>query len=490
MNAINLDLEALAAGFDLIGEPVFIAGGDGTILARNRAASLEYPPETAASVRDIVRLDAVFEGGRLETGGGETAVFHRVPAEGEGDGVFTLRIAGIGTDGGGCFAVEIGPERDELDGLREAARINDERVERLGGNLARVARELLSKTLQLAEEKNKVLAIVRNMGDGLAACGREGEIIQLNEAARELLGLDGNAIGRRLEEVCPELAEAAGFSCEAPAARDLNLQLNRRDLRVNQSPIHDDEGRCAGFVLVIHDRTRQAELDRMKSELISIVSHELRSPLASIKGYADLMLAGNLGEVPDSLREYIGVIANNARKLAALIDDMLDLSRIESGGLPMDFGAVDPVCLCRSVHAAMKPQALLKKLAFEVETGGGVPPVSGDAVQLQRALTNLVSNAIKYTPPEGRVTIRARSEDGRVWIEVEDNGIGVEGEDRERIFRKFYRVRNEHTKLIGGTGLGLCIARSLTEAHGGGLTHRPAPGGGSVFSIHLPAREG
>lgn len=377
-----------------------------------------------------------------------------------------------------------------LESLETAARINDQRVEKLRENLTTVTRELLEKTLQLADQKNKVAAIIDGMGEGLLGCDHQGCIVHINQAARSLLApIPEDTIGASILSAFPDVSKAIGFYSSSPGILDkkfVDMAKNQRDLRISVSPIFDeDKQRSAGFVLIIQDRTEQAELDRMKSDLISIVSHELRSPLTSIKGYVDLLITGDLGAIPAEMKDYLSIVSSNANRLAALIDDMLDLSRIETGKLNMSFGKVEIKYLCDFVFLTMKPQAEQKKLQFSVHVEEGLS-VSGDQERLQQALTNLVSNAIKYTPTEGSVSIRAHRKNGLVAIDVEDSGLGISPENQKKLFQKFFRVKNEMTRNIGGTGLGLCIAKSIVEAHDGYIELESEEGKGSRFTLSLP----
>ena len=387
--------------------------------------------------------------------------------------------------------VSVNQKTAALESLEAAARLNDQRVESLRDNLTTVTKELLEKTIQLAEQKNKVATIINSMGEGLVGCDDRGKIIHINQAAQNLLAPDRSSIiGESFDDLFPGISRAIGFialSVETVEKKIVDINRESRDLRISVSPIFDDEKqRAAGFVVIIQDRTEQAELDRMKSDLISIVSHELRSPLTSIKGYVDLMMTGDLGSIPDAMKDYLSIVSSNANRLAALIDDMLDLSRIETGKLNMSFGKVEIKYLCDYVYLTMKPQAAQKKLNFGVQIEEGLS-VSGDQDRLQQALTNLVSNAIKYTPNEGAVTIRARRRNGGIDINVEDNGLGISADNQKKLFQKFFRVKNEKTRNIGGTGLGLCITKSIVEAHDGCIELDSEEGKGSRFTLSLPA---
>ncbi len=393
-----------------------------------------------------------------------------------------------------CLVMSLIPKTRETRLLHNAREMGL-RVENLYTTLAEVRAELLERTIQLGEQKNKMLAILRGMGDGLLVCDGSGGIIQYNEVAREVLRLpEGDLENRAVGQLCPELSQVLGISPQtgnAPMqlAREENFIVGNRELRVSIAPLYDNRERYLGLVMILQDRTKQAEIDRMKSDLISIVSHELRSPLTSIKGYIDLLISGDLGAVAEEHRKYLEIVLNNANRLATLIDDMLDLSRIESGKLTMIFGKVDIKYLCDFVYLTFKPQAAQKKLNFRLEVVEGLS-ISGDMDRLQQALTNLVSNAIKYTPEDGTVRIRAYRDNGNVCLEVSDTGFGISPENQRKLFQKFFRVKDRRTRNIGGTGLGLCITKSIVEAHEGEVTVESQEGTGSTFRIRLPEYHG
>ncbi|MBD3267608.1 PAS domain-containing protein [bacterium] len=378
---------------------------------------------------------------------------------------------------------------NNLDLLEETAKRNDARLQKLSDQLTTVSNELLVKTLQLAEEKNKLSTVINGISEGLLGCDEEGHIIHSNQTAQELLKIPVEDIGNKtFDEICPDIAADMGFVKNEPdniVKQRLDLRIEEKDIQIIVSPIFDEEQNAIGFVLILHDRTKEAELDRMKSDLISIVSHELRSPLTSIKGYVDLMIGGDLGDIPESMKSYLQIVSVNANRLSALIDDMLDLSRIESGKLNMSFGKVDVKYLCDYVFLTMKPQAQQKSIAFSQQVPQGLA-VSGDVDRLQQVVTNLVSNAIKYTMPEGTVTIEAERGHGTVRIAVRDDGVGIREEDQKKLFQKFFRVKDDNTRNIGGTGLGLCIAKSIVEAHNGIIEVVSQKGKGSCFTMELP----
>jgi signal transduction histidine kinase len=376
----------------------------------------------------------------------------------------------------------------DLNALEETARSNDARLQKLSNQLTTVSNELLVKTLQLAEEKNKLSTVINGISEGLIGCDQEGHIIHCNQSANELLNLGEEEVQTQtFQDLNPEIAVAIGYKPNEPESiikSPVDITYGAKEIQITPSLISDKNQVPIGFVLILRDRTKEAELDRMKSDLISIVSHELRSPLTSIKGYVDLMTGGDLGEIPQTMQSYLHIVSANANRLSALIDDMLDLSRIESGKLSMSFGKVDVKYLCDYVFLTMKPQAEQKKIHFSQNVPSGLA-VSGDVDRLQQVLTNLVSNAIKYTPENGTVQIEASRQQETIQIKVCDSGIGISEEDQKKLFQKFFRVKNEKTRNIGGTGLGLCIAKSIVEAHEGAIQVESKEEKGSCFVIEL-----
>lgn len=364
--------------------------------------------------------------------------------------------------------------------------------------------ELLDKTLQLAEEKNKTLAVLTSMGEGLIVVSSEGEISQINEAACRDLDLDCEAIvGTRLKDLpagtkiaavgqvienLQSTVEENGEDSSGPT----RIEVQEKVFELSIAPIHERKSLSepeGGVVVNLRDVTKQAEIERMKNELISIVSHELRSPLANITGYVDLVLSDPKIALTEEQRNLLQVAHKNSTKLSKLIDDMLDLSKLDAGKAEMHFDEVDLESLIAFAHLSFRHEAEMKGVAFEKRVEGQ-PKVIGDVDRLQQVLNNLVSNAIKYTPEGGEVILACRPVDNSVEISISDTGIGIAPENQAKLFQRFFRVRSSETRKIRGTGLGLSIAKSIVDAHGGRLTVASEHGKGSTFTVSLPGRKG
>jgi signal transduction histidine kinase len=230
------------------------------------------------------------------------------------------------------------------------------------------------------------------------------------------------------------------------------------------------------------------EANRLKTEFVSMVSHELRTPLTSIQGYADLLLEDK--QITGEERESLTIVKKNADRLLGLINDLLDLSRIEAGRVDLHRTSLDLAHLISEVADSLRPLIEAKRQRFRLDLGEALPAVWADQDRVTQILTNLISNAHKYTLLEGSITVAVRRDDGFVCVDVSDTGIGLSPEDQAQLFTQFFRAHDRSPQADGGTGLGLVITRLLVELHGGRITVSSAPGQGSTFSFSLPVLEG
>ncbi|MEJ7762224.1 MAG: PAS domain S-box protein [Thermomicrobiales bacterium] len=263
-----------------------------------------------------------------------------------------------------------------------------------------------------------------------------------------------------------------------------------RELALFSSPVLAADGEHLGRLFAFRDVTREREVDRMKTEFVSLVSHELRTPLTSIKGYVDLLMEGEVGPLKDEQREFLSIVVSNAERLVALINDLLDISRIEAGRVELQRVPVDFSRVVSGVLTSLRPQIEAKVQQIKVSVPPNLPPVNGDMDRLIQILTNLVVNAHKYTPAGGTITIGARAKPGMLEVSVADDGIGMTDEEQAQLFTKFFRARNRTTREVGGTGLGLTITRSLVELHGGEIRVTSSPEQGTTFTVSLPVSRG
>lgn len=360
--------------------------------------------------------------------------------------------------------------------LREAERLRQER--------ARSLRDV-------AEEQSRLRTIIHAMADGVLVSDTTGTVVLHNPPAARLLGIgDQGLLHRRIQEVAPQevssmVIELAGA---APAtARAVEVRIEKvGDVRAHGSPIYLPDGDPVGVVTVLQDITPLKDLDRMKSEFVAMVSHELRSPLAVIQQQIDVLLGGMAGELTQRQRELLQRAGRRVQGLLDLIHDLLDLARIEAGRMVDRREALEVGSLVQGVVASYREMACRKGLALGWEASHGPMWVVGNAGALEEVFSNLLSNAIAYTPEGGTIRVCMGRRGGYVCVEVADTGVGIPAECIPRIFDRFYRVRDERTRHVVGTGLGLPIVKGIVEAHLGAVEVESSPGRGSTFRVLIP----
>jgi signal transduction histidine kinase len=335
----------------------------------------------------------------------------------------------------------------------------------------------------------------------MALVAPDRRFLSVNRRFAEMFAVDpaeilGTLSGSHRERVERVFAEPERFlRLVAGTADDQNREFSevfeqcwpqRRDLQLVSTPVRSEDGQFLGRLYVFRDVTNEREVDRMKTQFVSMVSHELRTPLTSIKGFIDLILEGEVGDVPNEQAEFLQIVRNNADRLVSLVNDLLDVSRIDSGKIHLQPApvALDP--LIREVSESLRSHLREKGHTLSLDLPDALPPVLADRDRLVQILGNLLSNANRYTPPGGTIVVRAAANVRQVRIEVEDTGIGLSPEEQQQVFSRFFRARNRATQEAGGTGLGLAITRALVELHGGTIEVQSTPGQGSTFSFTLP----
>jgi len=223
-----------------------------------------------------------------------------------------------------------------------------------------------------------------------------------------------------------------------------------------------------------------------QSEVISLVAHELKNPLVSIRGYAELLLSGAVGELTPQQCNFLRTILSNSDRMSELINDLLDASRLDSGRHKIELSQVDAEQIIQQVVTELLPQLDEKGLLLCTDLGAGIPPIQADTNRLAQIITNLLSNAAKYTLPGGKITISAHADHKDVIFSVQDSGIGIKAEDQERIFQRYFRTDDAQSREIPGTGLGLYISKKLVELQGGRIWFESEFGKGTTFLFSLP----
>jgi PAS domain S-box-containing protein len=354
-------------------------------------------------------------------------------------------------------------------------------------------RKRMEEELKASEERYRDL--FENANDGIYILDRAGRIVSFNRKAEEITGYTLEEVrGQSYTLFLPpgperKKARRAFLKNMRGQPDKTELTIIRKDgreviLELSTRPIWQG-GQIVGIQGIGRDITERKELERLKSDFISTVSHELRTPLTSIKGYVDLVLAGDVGPLTPEQKEFLTIVSQNTTRLTELINDLLEIERLESGKIEFEFAELDLAEVLENVARSLHVNAEQKGLEFLTEIPSGLK-VRGDRERLAQVFLNLLSNAIKYTPA-GTVELRAHQEDDAVVVEVRDTGIGLSESDLQKLFQKFFRSDNPYVRKVGGTGLGLSIAKAIVERHGGTITVTSQLGQGSTFTVRLPA---
>ncbi len=345
-----------------------------------------------------------------------------------------------------------------------------------------MAAELQRRLDSLRAERARLEAVISSMEDSVVSLDGTGGVLHANSATRTLFQITNDPAGLPLWEAIrlPGLQEAVRPVLDGGASVKRDFEVGPRTLSVRLSPLSAGKG----AILVARDITEDRRYDELRKEFVANVSHELRTPLTMIQGYVETLREGAWRE-EKSLLEFLGIIDRNVQRLSAIVRDLLDLSKLESGGRGLQPGRVDLGILVEGVVSSFRPLAAARRQDFR-GLGSGEGDV--DETLLERALANLVENAIKYTAEGGRIELRARRQGDRLIFEVEDNGAGIPEADLPRVFERFYRVDKSRSRDLGGTGLGLSIVKHVAQLHGGTVSVRSRVGQGSTFTLDLPAQ--
>lgn len=360
---------------------------------------------------------------------------------------------------------------------------------RLGATFNTMAEKLKQKIQEISEEQKKLEAIVSGMVDAVIATDRHGKVILLNRAAEELLRISrAQAVGRGIRDVLTDrrliamLEEATGAG-QVTAEELPPAFSSERVIEAHCAPIAGDEDELIGAVAVLRDVTVLRHTERLRRELTANVSHELRTPLTSIKGFAETLLNGAMRDEAAN-RRFLTIIDSEADRLVKLVDDLLDLSKLETKGATLELGPVDLSQLVAHTLDKLRPMAEAANLTLS--GNGPSVVVVADADRLEQVLTNLIDNAVKYSTPGGRIDIAILPSDDAVTVTVTDTGRGISVEALPYVFERFYRADRSRARGSGGTGLGLAIAKHIVEAHGGTIAVRSRLDEGTTFLVTLP----
>ncbi|EKN65068.1 signal transduction histidine kinase [Neobacillus bataviensis LMG 21833] len=361
----------------------------------------------------------------------------------------------------------------------------------LGTSINMLAENLQKLTKEHEIQQDRLSVLIENMGAGLVLIDSRGYINLINKGYIEIFHVNSKDYLNKLyyevienEEICRLVAEV--FRTEQNASKQLLLPflIERRYFVVYGVPIIGTNKVWKGVVLVFHDITELKRLEQIRKDFVANVSHELKTPVTSIKGFTETLLDGAMDN-QETLEAFLSIILKESDRLQTLIQDLLDLSKIEQQGFQLNLQEVELRTLLEDVITLLTGKAEEKNIHFEFYSNRNQVIINGDTDRLKQVFINLIGNAITYTPVEGDVKIILLENGKNVRIHVKDSGVGIEEEEIPRIFERFYRVDRARSRNSGGTGLGLAIVKHIIEAHHGNISVRSTVGEGSEFIIEL-----
>lgn len=366
---------------------------------------------------------------------------------------------------------------------------------RLYEQLVREEKETARLYQSVLEKSNELEAILRGIGDGVIVIDPQLRLLMMNPVAARIFGVvKAPQPGVRLPEIVSNeallgLAQETLADTTTPLIREIILDRSGAQTATYQalaSPVKGAQEQVRGVVMVLRDITSQKEIERMKSNFLSVVSHELRTPLHSIKGFVDIILMGKTGQINDLQRDFLNTVKESTINLQRLINDLLEFSRMEAGRVKLMPQMISMYDIAEKVVEQLAPLAQESRLTLKNEVPEAIPLIEADPMRIEQVLTNLVSNAIKFTPAGGSIWIRAEDAGDQVHVAVKDTGIGIAEGEQEKIFQRFYQVDSSVTRAYRGAGLGLTICKFIVEYHHGRIWVESKVNEGSTFHFTLP----
>lgn len=366
-------------------------------------------------------------------------------------------------------------------------------------NVTGKAIEYIRTLADITHEKSRMTVLINHISDGVMATDAQRQVALANPAFLKMIGHQGeSAIGRPVTELIKNetLLQVIDKALSMPAdefgevteefAEGALAESGEGVLAVRCVPFRDRLHRNLGTVTVIHDITALKKMDQMKSDFVSMVAHEIKSPMNSVLALVKVIQDRLAGELTEKQEDILGRVSEKIKGLADLAAELLDLARIESGLITMEKERLHLEPMLREQVAFHEEKARAKGIALGVGPVSELPPVLANKRSIEEVISNLITNAIRYTPEGGQITVSASAQKDYVRFSVKDTGYGIGKEDLDRIFERFYRVKNDQTRFIPGTGLGLAIVKSIVDAHNGLIKVESEIGRGSTFHVDLP----
>ena len=372
-----------------------------------------------------------------------------------------------------------------VDGVKKVKKNNVENIEDIIGTMTTELKEKLS---EVSTQKNQIETILLHMTDGIIAFNMNGEIILINPAAKKLLSIRPEDIN--FDDIFGKFKLGINMEkiiyLENWTSTEQRIQVEDKYINVFFAPFKDETDRPNGVIAVIQDITEHVKLDNMQKEFVADVSHELKTPITSIMGYADTLLEGEYDK--ETQERFLNVISSEARRMARLVTDLLTLSKYDNNKNKVKKESFDLGELVKKCQDKLAIEIKKKNHKVNCFVTADVPPVYADKDDIARVVLNILTNSIKYTPDGGEIKIYVGFVYNDAYIKIFDNGIGIPEEDLSRIFERFYRVDKARTREMGGTGLGLSIAKEILDKNGGSIDIKSVVGEGTEVVIRIPTK--
>lgn len=378
------------------------------------------------------------------------------------------------------YQVELGIKQRKL--ILEALRLKQEREEQL---------------LELASEKSRLNTIIKAISDGVLVINKNVELVYFNYAALRFLNIQDVKIGQSVVEKLPvEISEIIDkiIAKEKILLKTYTTQIdilpnNELIIEAACTPVPNPDGSLAGVVIILSNITQFKKIEQIKSQFVSMVAHELKTPLAAVQGFINIILDDSLCVDREKQKEYMQRSTVRLKSLTDLVNDLLDISRMELKTKHREIEDVDITETLKSTLQFLEFEIKKKEIQIDTHIQDELPTIKADVSEITRLFTNLISNAIKYNKESGSIYIIAHRENNYVCIKIRDTGIGMKPEEKDRLFSEFYRAKNEKTRGISGTGLGLSIVKKIVESYYGKIEVESVFGYGTTFTIHLPINQ-
>ncbi len=384
--------------------------------------------------------------------------------------------------------IAAGDEIDEI--VLDDSQKSEYEVIRLVESFNLMIREIKNNLSEISNEKNKLEAILLHLSDGVLAFNTSGELIHANRAAKKLLHIEDEVLFEDIfKKIQIDINMEKIMYLDDWTTTEQMVKLDDMYVNIFFATFRNEQDNLGGLVAVVHDTTKQVKLEEMRKEFVSNVSHELKTPLTSIKTYTETILDDDMSIDDEETKKFLNVILTESNRMSRLVSDLLQLSRFDYKKTSWNKIFFDITELTKQICEKHRIQAETKNQTLDCYVTSNVPMVFADRDGIEQVITNILTNAIKYTPEEGSIKVYMGCVHDDAYIKIIDNGIGIPEKDLPRVFERFYRVDKARSREMGGTGLGLPIAKEVIEANGGSVDMKSEVGKGTEVVIKVPVKE-